>query len=136
MSKYHPLDVRHPANRARERKTYLLDAPAPIERSQARVKNRRTVTQPAQPVAQERQTLSQAARAVAQGGRFATPWGQKQDRASPSPAPSRTWRRSRFSLGKLVFFGIVILIIARNGGFDALGNLFGALFAEAERIVR
>ena len=27
MSQYHPLDVRHPSNRQRESKTYLLDAP-------------------------------------------------------------------------------------------------------------
>jgi hypothetical protein len=138
MSKYHPLDVRHPNNRARESKTYLLDPPSPVTQTRSRMPRRSTSATPEPTATATTGTLSRAARAVAQSGRFATPWGQSQPGSSrPASASSQTpARRSRFNLGRIIFFGVVLLVIARNGGFEALGDMLSDLFGEAQRIVR
>jgi len=67
MSKYHPLDVRHPANRENERRSYLLPA-AP----------------PARPVAESRREAARSSPARSSPARAAGP-----DRASPWDKPAR-----------------------------------------------
>lgn len=49
MSKYHPLDVRHPRNRAAERRDYLLAPPAPRDAPPATAPARPSATPAAAP---------------------------------------------------------------------------------------
>ncbi len=102
MSKYHPLDVRHPNNRDLERRNFLLDPP----------RNAASVQTPERDAASRpgvRKTAPQNATASA------TPWGFAR-RTPPAeaagvtrPAENRAGRAIR-----LVFFLIVVAIALQS----------------------
>lgn len=115
MSKYHPLDVRHPDNRDRERNSYLLAPPddstyalpgvqAPVQVASRRSADYRrngsatTTTPPPAP----------------QSTGSADPWGGSGTRAAPAPAATAPRRRS--SLPKLLIFAVIAFVILRNTG--------------------
>lgn len=105
MSKYHPLDVRHPANRDLERRNYLLEpiaqpAPAAPAEKPARAA-RRTSPPPAQAPAQ-----------VA-----ASPWGRpKPSRrgAQPAVTPAPEQAGSGFGgfLRSLFIVAVIVTLLA------------------------
>lgn len=114
MSKYHPLDVRHPSNRDLTRRDYLLDpiparsaAPQPARASGARTEKARPATagvqQPAAP--------------------WSSTTGRNRAAAPPatSPAPGTATRRAESALGglmgflrSLIIFGIILIVLAQQ----------------------
>ena len=118
MSNYHPLDVRHPANRNRERNSYLLDPP---DASTYALRSLRKTTQaPSRrsddfdsvvdvPVNVPVVDLTSAATRP-----DAAPWG-----ASTAPAPDSTpavASRRGISVPKLILFGLVAYVILNKMG--------------------
>lgn len=119
MSKYHPLDVRHPANRDRERNSYLLAPPddstyalrtveksaqAPSRRSaDYRSKSQTTVVETPVTVAPSRPSERPATSA---------PWGGNSTASTQNTALIDTPRRS--VLPKLIVFGVVAYVILNN----------------------
>lgn len=101
MSQYHPLDVRHPANRQRESKTYLLDPPS------GQAQAART------PFRQSTATPSSSAPAATP----AAPWGGEAPASqtsrrtvTPPPAPVSAPRRG-FRWRNLILPAIVLAIV-------------------------
>lgn len=128
MSKYHPLDVRHPANRNLERRNFLLDPPRadltkpPRPRIERSSPGRTTTPPPATPT---------------------TPWGRARAAAGAATAgtrsalPTRATGQQSSGRWRLVFLLIVVLTMLYNAGaLDAIGDTLTDLLGQAERIVR
>jgi len=127
MSKYHPLDVRHPANRDRERNSYLLAPPddstyalRAVEKNAQAPSRRSADYRQSQPITEtvvEAQTTASRAPASA-------PWGDASTTATP-PAPAASpalpQRPKRSWLPRLVVFGVIAYVVLRN--FDVLDDL-------------
>lgn len=101
MSKYHPLDVRHPSNRRYLHKNYLLYPPAPIETRYAQgtpARRGRSLQPSAAPLAEP------AAAATA-------PWGR---------APVASVERGLGGLLRTLFvMGVVVAVIAAQSDLFA-----------------
>jgi|GEM_PF-3122616 len=123
MSNYHPLDVRHPANRNRERNSYLLDPPDASTYALRSLK--KTSQAPSRrsddfdsddfesavdvPVNVPVVDLTSAATRPE-----AAPWG-----ASTAPTPDSTpavASRRGISVPKLILFGLVAYVILNKMG--------------------
>jgi len=108
MSKYHPLDVRHPANRALERRNFLLDPP------------RADLTKPPRPRAERR---PRAAATTTPPAAPAAPWGRNRAAAStPASGASPTQAPTRFSFGfsRLILIGVALYLLNRSGALEGL----------------
>ena len=96
MSRYHPLDVRHPANRDLLNRNYLLDPPARRPRT-----------------ASERPATGSAPRSRTPGARqVSAPWS-----SPPSSSSGTTARRGAGLAGflrTLVIIGVVIAVLAQQ----------------------
>lgn len=129
MSKYHPLDVRHPSNRHRERNTYLLDPPnastydlravttteqAPSRR---RADYRATTDSPSgNAVSSASDTpIARAASRVSAAATASSPWGGSTD-SSPAPNTTNPIARSRSAswIPKVFFFAVFTYVVLRN----------------------
>ncbi|WP_370207544.1 hypothetical protein [Pararhodobacter marinus] len=103
MSKYHPLDVRHPANREYRNRNFLLDAPSQTtqvhSRSRARADAARATAE-----------TDPAPRSTRRSAKPVAPWGSPVSGAGV-PAPRE---RSGSGLGgflRSLFILVVILVI-------------------------
>tara|TARA_R110002073_G_scaffold11397_29_gene52236 strand:- start:683 stop:1315 length:633 start_codon:yes stop_codon:yes gene_type:complete len=153
MSKYHPLDVRHPDNRARERKSFLLDPPS--ESTYALKPLRELVSAPSR---RSRSTARQDTApaepqlgAVSPGGNDPAPrapWGNasgsSRDAApaqnvSEPPTPRLTRRQSPMQqprkrggrwLWTLIYMSIIAYFLLRNTqlGFQIERFIVGILW--------
>lgn len=121
MSKYHPLDVRHPSNRDRERNNYLL---APPDANSYALRGAAVRTQaPSRRSADYRSATGAAVGAPVTAttvsvppAQAAAPWGST-DRNSPASGPTPSTRsRSPSWVPRLVFFAIFAFVILRSFG--------------------
>ncbi|WP_323037299.1 hypothetical protein [Pararhodobacter sp.] len=123
MSKYHPLDVRHPSNRDRDRNSYLL---APADHSTyalravekpAQAPSRRGADYrkniPADPVVETPITVP-VARAAPHNA-VGDPWGSPNSPVLPTTGARRNW------LPRLLIFGAIAFVILKN--FDLMDDV-------------
>ena len=108
MSRYHPLDVRHPANRAAEQRSYLL---APLPRA-----NTHPAPPPAAASAPAPASLSPAALAAARAAGQSPARNPARGGARPRPqAPSATPARREGGLGaflrSLMILAVILTIV-------------------------
>ncbi|MCB1407709.1 MAG: hypothetical protein KDK01_16020 [Rhodobacteraceae bacterium] len=133
MSKYHPLDVRHPANRDRERNNYLLDPPdassyelRTVERA-AQAPSRRSADYRAGRSPQS-DTPPSAPTAIADpwgGSSTPAPAAQPRTATPPTSASPVTQTRRRGGWGRLIVFAIIAFVILRNTAlWDQISFLF------------
>ena len=141
MSKYHPLDVRHPDNRARERKSFLLDPPTdstyalkPL-RELAAAPARRSQTSEGQDTDAVTQQPAQAT-----GATPVAPWGSSTDTTGSTSLPARARapqasrqapsRRGGRWLWTLFYMAIIAFFILRNTelGLQIERFIFGILW--------
>lgn len=113
MSKYHPLDVRHPANRDRERNNYLL---APPDASSYEL---RTVARATQAPSRRSADYRTGQRAETDApapppAAIADPWGGSGTTTGSTGSPPVSKQRRGFGLGRLIVFGIIAYFILRN----------------------
>ncbi|PVH30407.1 hypothetical protein [Pararhodobacter oceanensis] len=124
MSKYHPLDVRHPSNKHRQRNTYLL---APVDHAAYELQPLQSQSEPAarRRVSSKRKRSETQADSTAQNTPAATPWGQSNEAAAvQTPAPASTGaappviQKPRKSwLPTLIIFGVIAYAVLRNTSF-------------------
>lgn len=123
MSKYHPIDVRHPSNRPYLHRNYLLDAP-----TRGPASSSGNSARPA-PAATTRTAAAASAVTRALGTRrsgmdpreVAAPW-------STPNAATTTQRAQRGGLGffrSLVIFAVIVFVVSRNS--DILDPVLGQL---------
>ena len=102
MSKYHPLDVRHPSNRSLLHRNYLLYPPAPVEA--------RTATErPLAAGSSSTRTRTPFNRSVA------APWANTA--AAAAAVPAAVVRRASGMSGwlrGLIFGGVILVILAQQ----------------------
>ena len=116
MSKYHPLDVRHPDNRPYLSKNYLLDPPSMTHNSRydavepARGRATRLAEMVSAPLGRG-QRSNAATSASPEAAQPSAPWGSSQPRPATTATSSRPSRaagilRTVFFLG---IFGFIVL---------------------------
>jgi len=132
MSKYHPLDVRHPSNKHRQRNSYLL---LPSDSDEYALRPLRETQQsesrrPASYSTFSSREADESAQSNGQPRAAKTPWGRLgnklAERAAPAanaavnthiatPAPPLVVpQRRRSWIPRLIFFGFVAYAILRN----------------------
>lgn len=104
MSKYHPLDVRHPANRDLLSRNYLLDPPAA---------SAAPASASARASASDRSPAAAAQRAARQP---AAPWGRRERTSAPPAATQTTGRRSGTFWWNALLVSVFVVIFASQNG--------------------
>lgn len=113
MSKYHPLDVRHPANRDRERNSYLL---APADEKTYALRNvERAEQAPSRRSADYRSKTTTVVETpitvpTSSSSPVKAPWGATSSGGIPTldTAPRRSW------VPKLIAFGVIAYVILNS----------------------
>lgn len=114
MSKYHPLDVRHPSNRDLLRRHYLLDPPAPHGPGAG------GQSVPARTVAQS--ALSENRRRQP-----AAPWGRREASPTTVAAPATTRRVGGFWWNAFIIGVFVVIFASQNGMLAGLLDTLRAM---------
>lgn len=126
MSRYHPLDVRHPDNRDLLRRNFLLDAPASKPR-------RERASIDAAPAG-----TSVGSAPVSESQPVASPWGSRARSARASaPAPSGQQKRNRRTGSWFVLIVLALWLMSDTGrSLLAQIPLFDGLMDTIERFLR
>jgi hypothetical protein len=124
MSKYHPLDVRHPANRDLRARNFLLDPPA---------QDQGTPSKPALRDVAPPKTNQATSSAPSAPAHPVNPWGQRGqavDNARPTqrdPDDPATQRKRPSLLRWLIIGGVLAYAATRPGVGDVLAGLLDDL---------
>lgn len=108
MSKYHPLDVRHPANRDLLSRNFLLDPPsasAGAEKAPART---------------TAEAALRAASATGETRQPGAPWARSDRSTTPVGAAPATPRRGRFFWNAFIVIVFLVIFGSQNGMLGGL----------------
>lgn len=118
MREYHPLDVRHPANRDLLRRNFLLDPPRATSGDTAPSRAAPSNARPAVPggASGNREAPPSRAQIPSRPQAAAAPWGRGRDVSSAAPV---TQRRKGSGLSSFLLVGLFLVIFgAQNGWVD------------------
>jgi hypothetical protein len=124
MTKYHPLDVRHPDNRPYLSKNYLLDPPSMTHNTRynavepARGRAARLAEMVSAPLDRGQRTSTATPSSPAQA---TAPWGSTPSRAAPVGATSSGPSRAAGILRTVFFLGVFgFIVLNQTDAFEQI----------------